>query len=76
MLQNKTKDIKSNTKKPAKPVQTFKLKLLKPISKALVLDPITKKPLKNGDTKPKNTYWMARIREGDVEILDTNKEKK
>lgn len=49
---------------------TFKLRPTKTRAKALVLDPITKKPLKKGDIKPKNTFWMARIAEGDVAILD------
>jgi len=55
---------------------TFKLKPTKPLSQALVLDPITKKPLKNGEVKPKNTFWMARIAEGDVAILDLDSKNK
>ena len=56
---------------------TFKLKPIKPRAKALVLDPITKKPLRKGEIKPKNTFWMARIAEGDVAILDeTTKQEK
>lgn len=51
------------------PQTKFKLKPTKPKTKALVLDPITKKPLKRGEIKPKNTFWMARIKEGDVAIL-------
>lgn len=58
---------------------TFKLEPVKAKNKALVLDPITKKPLKKGEIKPKNTFWMARIAEGDVKIIKDNiknKEKK
>ncbi|BAS67624.1 DUF2635 domain-containing protein [Bathymodiolus septemdierum thioautotrophic gill symbiont] len=61
------------------PQTTFKLEPTKAETEALVLDPITKKPLKEGETKPKNTFWMARIAEGDVRIVKENiknKEKK
>ena len=51
------------------PQTTFKLKPTKTKTKAMELDPITKKPLKSGESKPKNTFWMARIKEGDVAIL-------
>ena len=54
---------------------TFKLQPTKPRDKALVLDPITKKPLKKGEIKPKNTFWMARIKEGDVAILKEKTDK-
>jgi len=40
-----------------------------------VRDPETRHPLAaKGETKPKNSYWMRRLRDGDVvEVVATNK---
>lgn len=55
----------------------FKIKPTKPIAKALVLDPITKKPLnKKGEFKPRNTYWLSRVRDGDVVEIKAKKQTK
>jgi len=48
-------------------METFRIK---PTSKTKVLDPITYQPLKpTGEEKPKNAYWLNRVKDGDVEII-------
>ena len=48
-------------------MEAFKIK---PTTKTKVLDPLTYKPLKTkGEDKPKNTYWLNRVADGDVEII-------
>ncbi len=48
----------------------FKIKPTKPTTEALVIDPITFIPLKTaGEVKPKNMYWLAKINDGDAEIV-------
>lgn len=45
--------------------------LMRPTRKGLFIrDPITKQILKEeGEMKPKSTYWLRRIKDGDVEIV-------
>ncbi len=48
----------------------FKIKPTKPTTEALVIDPITFIPLKTaGEVKPKNMYWLAKINDGDAEVV-------
>ncbi len=48
----------------------FKIKPTKPTTEALVIDPITFIPLKTaGEVKPKTMYWLAKINDGDAEIV-------
>jgi hypothetical protein len=50
--------------------EQYTIKPTKKPTQALVLDPITKKPLKpEGEMKPKNAYWLSRIKDKDVEII-------
>lgn len=43
----------------------------------LVRDPNTREPLKAaGELKPRNTYWLRRIKEGSVLIVEPKKETK
>lgn len=45
--------------------QTF---FIKP-TRSQVRDPETMRPLaKAGETKPRNAYWLRRLRDGDIEI--------
>lgn len=41
----------------------------------IVRDPITREKLKvNGETKPRNTYWLRRIQDGSaIEMVDKKK---
>ncbi len=40
---------------------------IKPAEGLIVRDPVTRKPLaKKGEKKPKDAYWMRRLRDGDV----------
>ncbi len=44
---------------------------IKPVGSLRIKDPLTKLPLKKeGESKPKNTYWNRRIKDGDVVVLD------
>lgn len=57
--------------------EEFKIKPTKPTNLALVLDPETYQPLaKKGEIKPRNVYWLARIADGDVEIINETKKEK
>ncbi len=48
----------------------FKIKPTKPTTEALVIDPITFIPLKTaGEVKPKTMYWLAKINDGDAEVV-------
>lgn len=50
---------------------------LKPKKNLTVLDPQSYRALrKNGENKPKNTYWLRRVADGDVEIIKTKENKK
>lgn len=41
---------------------------VKPVQGAVVRDPETKKLLAaSGEMKPQNSYWLRRLRDGDVE---------
>ena len=47
---------------------------IKPVSGAAVRDPETKELLvKGGELKPRNSYWLRRQRDGDVEEVKTTK---
>jgi len=48
---------------------------IKPADGLTVRDPETRHPLAaKGETKAKNSYWMRRLRDGDVvEVVKTNK---
>ncbi len=48
---------------------------IKPKKELLVRDPITREPLKNsGENKPRNTYWLRRIKDDSVVLMDAKKE--
>lgn len=48
-------------------VPTFKIK---PKQGVTVKDPKTFKPLKpEGENKPRNTYWLRRVQDGDCTIV-------
>ena len=52
-------------------MQTVKLK---PKKGLLVRDPETREPLKAaGETKPRNTYWLRRLKEGSAVIVESKK---
>ncbi|ACB55679.1 hypothetical protein VF_2640 [Aliivibrio fischeri ES114] len=47
---------------------------LKPVKGLLVRDPETRQPLKKtGEEKPRNIYWLRRLKEGSVGIVKTKK---
>lgn len=50
---------------------------IKPTNKNTpVRDPETRRPLADeGEVKPKNPYWMRRLNDGDVEIVDVDSKK-
>lgn len=49
---------------------------IKPAEGRQVRDPITKEPLAaEGDSKPRNSYWLRRVKEGDVVISSPVKKK-
>jgi len=50
---------------------------IKPAEGLIVRDPDTRRPLAaKGEVKPKNAYWMRRLRDGDVvEITGSTKRK-
>ncbi|OCH58385.1 DUF2635 domain-containing protein [Aliivibrio fischeri] len=48
---------------------------IKPKKGLLVRDPLTRVPLKTvGETKPRNTYWLRRIKEGSAIVIESKKE--
>ena len=50
---------------------------VKPKKGLLVRDPNTREPLKSaGEIKPRNTYWLRRIKEGSALIVESTKETK
>lgn len=54
-------------------MQTIKIK---PKKGVLVRDPLTLKALsENGEEKPKNSYWLKRLKDGDVILTKTIKTK-
>ncbi|WP_084605491.1 DUF2635 domain-containing protein [Psychromonas aquimarina] len=56
-------------------MQTFKIK--PNVKGKIVRDPITYEALKPaGEVKPRNSYWLRRISDGDVVELSTDKHKK
>ncbi|OEE30726.1 hypothetical protein A1QO_15450 [Vibrio genomosp. F10 str. ZF-129] len=53
-----------------KDVVTFKIK---PKEGVTVKDPKTLEPLKTtGESKPRNTYWLRRVKDGDCTVVDTS----
>lgn len=49
---------------------------IKPADGRQVRDPVTKEPLyAEGDSKPRNSYWLRRIKDGDVVIVSPVKRK-
>lgn len=53
-------------------VPTFKIKPKKGVT---VKDPKTLEPLKaTGESKPRNTYWLRRVNDGDCTVVDTSTE--
>lgn len=51
-----------------KKVTTFKIKPAK--AGLLVKDPETRKPLKTeGEDKPRNIYWLRRVKDGDCSVI-------
>lgn len=49
---------------------------LKPAEGRQVRDPATKEPLPaEGDFKPRNSYWLRRIKDGDVVMASPVKKK-
>lgn len=50
---------------------------IKPAEGLTVRDPETYEPLKaSGELKPRNGYWLCRLKDGDVELVDDSKTKK
>ncbi|HBV77660.1 MULTISPECIES: DUF2635 domain-containing protein [Vibrio] len=44
--------------------------MIKPKGELLVRDPETRVPLKKqGETKPRNSYWLRRIQDGSCELI-------
>ncbi|WP_172562558.1 DUF2635 domain-containing protein [Vibrio furnissii] len=53
-------------------METFKIK---PVDGLSVLDPLTCQPLKSdGEEKPRNTYWLRRIKDQSVAIVENTKQ--
>ncbi len=45
---------------------------VKPLNELIVRDPITREPLKKeGEEKPRTTYWLRRIKDKSVELVST-----
>ena len=54
----------------------LKTVFIKPVSKGLVRDPISKIPLKEtGEKKLLSTFWRRRLKQGDVIEVDVSKTK-
>ncbi|MBD0786416.1 DUF2635 domain-containing protein [Vibrio sp. Y2-5] len=46
---------------------------IKPLNGLIVRDPETREPLKvEGEEKPRNPYWLRRLKEKSVELVGTN----
>ncbi|AYV21125.1 DUF2635 domain-containing protein [Vibrio mediterranei] len=46
---------------------------IKPKEGVIVKDPKTLEPLKtSGESKPRNTYWLRRVNDGDCTVVDTS----
>ncbi len=44
---------------------------IKPVSGLTVRDPETYKPLEaEGEVKPRNAFWLRRLKDGDVVLVD------
>jgi hypothetical protein len=49
---------------------------IKPVSGVTVRDPETLEPLtESGELKPKNSYWLRRLNDGDIEVAEPVKKK-
>ena len=49
---------------------------IKPVSGVTARDPDTLEPLaKSGEHKPKSSYWLRRLRDGDIEVATQPKKK-
>ncbi|MFQ1018668.1 DUF2635 domain-containing protein [Gilliamella sp. CG13] len=49
---------------------------IKPVSGVTVRDPETLDPLaESGELKPKNSYWLRRLNDGDIEVVEPAKKK-
>ena len=49
---------------------------IKPISGVTVRDPETLEPLsESGEKKPQNGYWLRRLNDGDIEVVEQKKKK-
>ncbi|OCH16991.1 DUF2635 domain-containing protein [Aliivibrio logei] len=47
------------------------IKIKPKVKGVLVRDPITREPLKaNGEMKPRNTYWLRRVQDASVVLMD------
>ncbi len=47
---------------------------IKPADNRLVRDPVSGAPLRaDGEVKPKNSYWLRRLKDGDVVVADQKK---
>lgn len=47
---------------------------IQPADGLIVRDPETLEPLKvGGESKPRNGYWLARLRDGDVKLTEKKK---
>ncbi|MDF7670240.1 DUF2635 domain-containing protein [Orbaceae bacterium ESL0721] len=50
--------------------------LIKPKSGLIVRDPDTLEQLAaSGESKPQNSYWLRRLHDGDVEIIESKKKR-
>ena len=50
---------------------------IKPVSGVTVRDPETLEPLsESGEKKPQNGYWLRRLNDGDIEVVEQQKKKK
>ena len=50
---------------------------IKPVSGVTVRDPETLEPLsESGGEKPQNGYWLRRLNDGDIEVVEQKKKKK
>lgn len=46
---------------------------IKPLNGLIVRDPETREPLKaGGEEKPRNPYWLRRIKDKSVELVSSN----
>ena len=49
---------------------------LKPVPGVTVRDPETLQPLaENGEKKPRTTYWLRRLKDGDVSVVQAAQKK-